>query len=105
MFRDQIIKMLIKSKQEWRNLGCKECKCVPTVLIKMNYQQLSKETKILKIGQYLAEIANCNDFFLNHKMDTFRKSLAPNITFTIYSSLSNNRAGWNKHAGQKISQN
>ena len=38
------------------------CNCAPTILIYEIFHQLSKETKILKIGQYLAELVNYNYF-------------------------------------------
>ena len=46
----------IKHKQELRNWGCRVCNYMPTFLINKNFHQLSKETRILKIGQHLAEL-------------------------------------------------
>ena len=42
-----------------------------------------QETRILKIGPYLAEIGIYNDFEKFPKKVTFGKSLAPNSTFNI----------------------
>ena len=46
----------IKHKQGLRNQGRRVCNYVPMFLINKNVHQLSKGTRILKIGQYLAEL-------------------------------------------------
>ena len=55
--------------------------CAPIALINVKFQQLSKETRILKISQYLAELSNCN-YFKTLKKWTFGNDLAPFAPFT-----------------------
>ena len=46
----------MKHKQGLRNWGCRGCNYAPTFELNKNFYQLSKETRILKIGQHLAEL-------------------------------------------------